>query len=127
MGQQMKNIGSFSKKTQTGFEQKITQYQAQNCEGCPLRGLCFKGKGNWVIQKNYNVARHRKKAKELLTSEKGIEKRKQRCWEVEPVFGNIKQNMNFKRFMLRGIEKVKVETGLIALAYNLKKYTLQLQ
>ncbi|CAA0229487.1 hypothetical protein NACSLCCMFF_480012 [Tenacibaculum maritimum] len=59
------------------------------------------------------MARHRKKARELLTSQKGIEKRKQRCWDVEAVFGNIKQNMNFKRFMLRGIEKVKVETGLI--------------
>lgn len=127
MGQQMKNIGSFSKKTKTGFEQTVTQYQAQNCKGCPLRGLCFKGKGNRIIQKNYNVARHRKKAKELLTSEKGIEKRKQRCWDVEAVFGNIKQNMNFKRFMLRGMYKVKVETGLIALAHNLKKYTLQLE
>jgi len=127
MGQQMENIGTFSKKTKTGFEQTVTQYQAQNCKGCPLRGLCFKGKANRIIQKNYNIARHRKKAKELLTSEKGIEKRKQRCWDVEAVFGNIKQNMNFKRFMLRGIEKVKVETGLIALAHNLKKYTLQLE
>ncbi|WP_348737230.1 transposase [Tenacibaculum sp. 190524A02b] len=59
MGQQMKNIGSFSKKTKTGFEQTVTQYQAQNCKGCSLRGLCFKGKGNRIIQKNYNVARHR--------------------------------------------------------------------
>ncbi len=54
-------------------------------------------------------------------------KRKQRCWDVEAVFGNIKQNMNFKRFMLRGIEKVTIETGLIALAHNLKKYTHQLE
>ena len=43
---------------------------------------------------------------------------------VDAVFGNIKHNMNFKRFMLRGIEKVKVKTGLIALVYNLKKYLL---
>ena len=126
MGQQMKNIGNLTKKTKTGFEQIVTQYQAQNCKGCPLRRLCFKGKGNRIIQKNYNVARHRKKAKELLTSEKGIEKRKQRCWDVEAVFGNIKQNMNFKRFMLRGIEKVNVEMGLIAMAHNLKKFSLTL-
>lgn len=64
-----------------------------------------------------------------LSGEKGIEKRKQRCWDVEAVFWNIKQNMNFKRFMLRGIdkvnvEKVNVEIGLIAMAHNLKKYSL---
>jgi hypothetical protein len=52
-----------------------------------------------------------------------LKKRKQRCWDVEAVFGNIKQNMNF-RFMLRGIDKVNVEKGLIAMAHNLKKYSL---
>ncbi|MBO9564586.1 MAG: transposase [Niastella sp.] len=39
----------------------------------------------------------------------------------EPVFGNIKHNHQFKRFMLRGIEKITVETGLLALAHNLRK------
>lgn len=35
-----------------------------------------------------------------------------------------KHNMNFKRFMLRGIDKVYVEIRLIAVAHNLKKYSL---
>jgi len=43
---------------------------------------------------------------------------------LEAVFGNIKHNMNFKRFMLRGIHKVNMEIGLIATAHNLKKYSL---
>ncbi|WP_343690719.1 transposase, partial [Chitinophaga sp.] len=34
-----------------------------------------------------------------------------------------KSNHNFKRFMLRGIEKVGIETGLLALAHNLRKKT----
>jgi hypothetical protein len=42
---------------------------------------------------------------------------------VEPVFGNIKNNYHFKRFMLRGIQKVNNETGLLALAHNLRKKT----
>jgi hypothetical protein len=37
------------------------------------------------------------------------------------VFANIKHNHLFKRFMLRGIEKVTIETGLLALAHNLRK------
>ncbi|MGN8037435.1 transposase, partial [Chitinophaga sp. 22321] len=28
---------------------------------------------------------------------------------------------HFRRFMLRGIEKVEIETGLLALAHNLRK------
>uniref|UniRef100_UPI002604AC23 transposase n=1 Tax=uncultured Dokdonia sp. TaxID=575653 RepID=UPI002604AC23 len=48
----------------------------------------------------------------------------QRCWDIEAIFGNIKHNMNFKRFMLRGIDKVETEIGLIAMAHNLKKVTL---
>ncbi|PQV44171.1 IS4 family transposase [Jejuia pallidilutea] len=124
MGQAMTNIGSYKKKTKTGFEQTITRYQAQNCNGCPLRGLCHKSKYNRIIERNYNLSRLKAQARTKLTSEKGMEKRKQRCWDVEAVFGNIKQNMGFKRFMLRGIDKVNVEIGLIAMAHNLKKYSL---
>jgi hypothetical protein len=124
MGQAMTNIGSYKKKTKTGFEQTITRYQAQNCNGCPLRGLCHKSKYNRIIERNYNLSRLKAQARTKLTSKKGMEKRKQRCWDVEAVFGNIKQNMGFKRFMLRGIDKVNVEIGLIAMAHNLKKYSL---
>ena len=124
MGQAMTNIGSYKKKTKTDLEQTITQYQAQNCKGCPLVSLCHKSKYNRIIERNYNLIRLKAKAKSLLTSEQGIEKRKQRCWDVEAVFGNIKHNMNFRRFMLRGMEKVETEIGLIAMAHNLKKLTL---
>jgi hypothetical protein len=40
---------------------------------------------------------------------------------VEPVFANIKNNHRFRRFMLRGKEKVAVEAGLLAIAHNLRK------
>ena len=124
MGQAMHNIGCYKKKTKNGFEQTITRYQAQNCNGCPLRSPCHKSKHDRIIERNYNLVRLKAKARTLLTSEQGIAKRKQRCWDVEAVFGNIKHNMNFKRFMLRGIDKVSVEIGLIAMAHNLKKYSL---
>jgi len=124
MGQAMQNIGSYQKETKAGFTQTVHRYQAKNCNGCSLRSLCHKSKTNRIIERNYNLMRLKAKAKNLLTSQQGIAKRKQRCWDVEAVFGNIKQNMNFKRFMLRGLDKVTVEIGLIAMAHNLKKYSL---
>ena len=40
---------------------------------------------------------------------------------VEPVFGIIKEVMGFRRFLVRGLEKVQLEWTLVCLAYNLKR------
>lgn len=121
IGQHMELTGTTTHTTTSGYQQTIKKYQARNCEGCPLRAGCYKAKGNRIIEINENLLRLKKQADELLKSEEGIKKRKQRCCDVEPVFGNIKYNHHFKRFMLRGINKVTVETGLLALAHNLRK------
>lgn len=121
MGQQMNYIGTVSKKTSTGFEQKVKRYQAGNCANCPLNGACHKSNVNRIIEINENLNRLKQKAHELLNSEDGVRRRKKRCFDVEPVFGNIKHNHGFKRFMLRGKEKVEIEWGLVAIAQNLRK------
>ena len=43
---------------------------------------------------------------------------------VEPVFGIIKSVLGFRRFLLRGLEKVALEWQLVCLAYNLKRLHL---
>ena len=40
---------------------------------------------------------------------------------VEPVFGIIKEAMGFRRFSMRGLEKVDLEWTLVTAAYNLKR------
>ena len=122
IGQAMTYIGEKKRKTANGFIQTHRLYQARNCEGCPMRGPCHKAAGNRIIQRSPNLNRHRKKIKELLMSEEGVKKRKQR-WKVEAVFGNIKHNKGFKRFFLRGLEKVNTELGLIAIAHNLQRFS----
>lgn len=125
MGQHMHNIGVYSKTTTTGFTQTITKYEANNCSGCPLNGSCHKSKANRVIEINHRLNELKQQANNRLLSEQGIEKRKQRCYDVEPVFANIKHNHGFKRFMLRGKQKVAIETGLLAIAHNLRKKAFQ--
>jgi len=41
--------------------------------------------------------------------------------EPESVFGQIKNNQGFRRFLLRGLPKVSLEVGWLALAHNLLK------
>jgi IS5 family transposase len=70
---------------------------------------------------NLNWHRLKQKAQERLKTKRGVQKRKQRCFDTEPVFAQIKHNHHFKRFLLRGMDKVTVEMGLLALAHNLRK------
>ena len=121
MGQKMHKIQDRIKYNEAGYKQHVSHYQAQNCEGCPLRGSCFSAKGNRIIERNPNLERHKQKIRELLTSETGIKKRKQRTADVEPVFAQLKHNHNFRRFTLKGIKKTELEFGLMALAHNLRK------
>jgi transposase len=56
-----------------------------------------------------------------LATHEGRERYKLRKQTVEPVFGIIKEAMGFRRFSLRGLEKVTLEWSLVTLAYNLKR------
>ena len=122
IGQSMRYVGDKCNRTRGGYLQTYRMYQAQNCEGCPMRGPCHKAEGNRIVQRSPNLIRYKQQIRELLTSDEGLEKRKQR-WQVEAVFGNIKQNKGFRRFYLRGSEKVSIEVGLVAIAHNLQRFS----
>lgn len=122
IGQKMHRIETKTTTTKTGHKQTIAKYQAQNCQGCPLRSACHKSSNNRIIEVNHNAKRHRLQAKERLLSEEGLRKRSRRPIEPEAVFGNIKHNKKFKRFNLKSKPKVEIEIGLISIAHNLAKF-----
>jgi hypothetical protein len=62
-----------------------------------------------------------KRMREKLLTEEGKERYKKRLSTVEPVLGNLKKNLGYRDFLLRGIEKVKGEFNLMCIAHNLKK------
>ncbi|CAL4866864.1 IS1182 family transposase ISGdi13 [Asticcacaulis sp. MM231] len=63
----------------------------------------------------------RLKMKAKLETEDAKAKYKLRKQTLEPVFGIIKSVLKFRQFSLRGLQKVKSEWKLIALAYNCKR------
>ena len=121
MGQHMTYIGNKRRVSDLGYVSHTKLYQAQNCEGCPLRGRCFRGKGNRVIDVNVKSRLYRDKAKEMLTSERGLYHRSMRPVEPEAVFGQIKYDGGFKRFHYRGNRLVRAEFATLAIAHNIKK------
>ena len=121
IGQHMTYVGDRVRTSELGYRSFSKLYRAQNCDGCPLHGLCFKGKGNRVIDVNVRSRQYRDHAKELLTSERGLYHRSMRPVEPEAVFGQIKYDGGFKRFRYRGSALTSAEFATVAIAHNIKK------
>ena len=112
-------------KSKNGYLSQRRFYECPDCATCPLKPKCTQAKGNRRIQVSFELRRYRQQAQENLLSEQGIALRQQRSTEPETVFGDIKHNMEFRRFMLRGLKKVDIEWGLLCMAHNLRKLAIQ--
>ena len=121
MGQHMEFCGEKQRVSDLGYNKTARLYRARNCDGCPLRGLCFKGKGDRVIEINVRSRRYRDKARDLLTSERGLHHRSMRPIEPEAVFGQLKYDGGFRRFHYRGRQLVAAEFATLAIAHNIRK------
>ena len=122
MGQHMTRIGTSHLKTASGYRSENARYRAQNCNGCPLRCLCYKAKGDRrTIEVNHRLNEYKRKARELLTSEEGLKHRGRRCVEPEAVFGQMKFNTAYRRFRHFGKDKVTMDFAFFAIAFNIKK------
>jgi len=126
MGQRMEKVCDSKRISSNGYESQVSIYQAKNCQGCPLRGMCYQAKTNRRIEVNHRLNALKDKARALLMSPEGIEKRSKRPVEVEAVFGQLKSNNKFNRFTLRSLDKVNIEFGLMALGHNFRKWAGQL-
>ena len=124
MGQHMDRCGTWHPVSDLGYRSEVAVYRAVNCKGCPLRGMCYKSRyDRRTVEVNHTANGFKKRARELLTSERGMMHRSNRPIEPEAVFGDIKFNHGFRRFRLKSNRKVRVEFGLVALAHNLRKYS----
>lgn len=120
-GQRLINTGTGKRISTNGYQSEVTWYQGAKCQGCPFRGQCHSAKGNRKLEINHRLNQLKKQARERLESELGLAHRSKRPIEVEAVFGQLKANNKFTRFTLRGLDKVNVEFGLMAMAHNLRK------
>ena len=100
------------RKTETGFEQEIKVYKAEQADLAPQKGL--------YVNERYQVLKQLEKEK--LLSEEGSRIFAQRKVDVEPVFGQIKACLGYKRCNLRGKRQVTIDMGLVLMANNLRKY-----
>jgi len=98
----------------------VSIYSCKECINCENFGICTKsknGRGIWVSEHWELVQAMRDK----LSTKEGRQTYGLRKCTVEPVIGNLSQNMGFKSFLLRGLKKVKGEFALMCIAHNILK------
>jgi transposase len=96
-------------------------YECAACAGCPLAHKCLPKNATErrVSRDEFEAARER--MAQRMKSEEGKAQYKRRAHAAETPFAVFKTVMNFRQFLLRGLEKVNIEQRWISIAYNLKK------
>lgn len=100
--------------------QYIKKFQTVTCPQCPGRESCTPSEYR-SYEYRPRWERIRQKIRKKMSQPKFKKIYKTRKMDVEAVIGNIKHNLGFKKYLLRGLEKVNIETGLVAIAHNLVK------
>ena len=100
-----------------GIKSRI--YLGQECSDCRERFKCTKGNARYIKVSEVDGIIERMRDK--LLTEKGRQRYKKRLSTAEPVFGNLKKNLGYRDFQLRGLEKVRGEFQLMCIAHNIKK------
>lgn len=95
-------------------------YRCRECRTCPHFGLCTKTPHGREI-KIYDNIELVYKMRDKLNTAHGKRIYSKRKVIIEPVFGNIKHNLGFRQFLLRGLKKVKAEFTLMAIVHNIQK------
>jgi hypothetical protein len=80
-----------------------------------------KVKGNRKMRISSCLLEYRHQARENLTAEDGRRLQAACSTDVETVFGIVKHYRGFRKFHLRGQEKVKTELGLVSIAHKMKR------
>ena len=97
-------------------------YRCADCAGCALAGECMDPKakrGRTVQRDEYEPLREKMAAKMQTLQGKAVYN--QRMHIAETPFAIIKSILGVRRFLLRGLEKVRTEWLWVCTAYNMRK------
>lgn len=120
-GRKLHYVEDIERITATGYRRKLKVYECKTCIWCKLAEKCKKGDSNRRFEISEKLEKHKGLARSNLNSEKGIELRCKRGVDVETPFADIKLNMGYDRFRLRGLRKATSEMLLLSLAHNMRK------
>lgn len=122
-------------KSKTGYVSEKTIYRCENCDGCPYKKGCIKGNNSKtpleertkILQVAKTFLKYRQEDLERILSDDGILFRTNRSIQAEGSFGDLKQDMQFRRYLSNGTSNVLAESTLLAMARNINKLHNKIQ
>lgn len=122
-------------KSKTGYVSEKTIYRCENCESCPYKKDCIKGNNcktpleerTKTLQVVKTFLKYRQEDLERILSDDGILFRTNRSIQAEGSFGDLKQDMQFRRYLSKGTTNVLAESTLLAMARNINKLHNKIQ
>ena len=122
-------------KTASGYVSVKTYYRSPDCTGCPYKTECIKGnncktpmeKRNKVLMVSKTMSQKRAEDLERITSEYGTMLRMNRSIQAEGSFADVKEDMNFRRYLYRGKANALAESILLAMGRNINKLHCKIQ
>ena len=108
-------------RTQWRDRSAYRQYVASDCQSCSFYRQCVKTKyGSRRVNVNV-MASERRLLIDKLESPEGKKLFRLRSQIVEPVFGQIKSNRSFERFLAWGLKGASAEAAIACIAHNVMK------
>ena len=122
-------------KSKTGYVSEKTIYKCEDCSECPYKKDCIKGnhcktpleERTKSLQVAKTFLKYRQEDLERILSNDGILFRTNRSIQAEGSFGDIKQDMKFRRYLSKGTTNVLAESVLLAMARNINKLHNKIQ
>ena len=122
-------------KTASGYRRTVTVYRSNGCSGCPFKTDCIKGNNcktpmedrQKVLYVSKKMKEKRQETLERITSDYGTQLRMNRSIQAEGSFANIKEDMEFRRYLYRGNANVTAQSILLAIGYNINKLHHKIQ
>ena len=110
----------FSKSAETARTRALSVYAASGCTDCKLRANCTKAAQGRRI-KRYPEDAQREALRQVMQHRQARRIFSQRKAIVEPVFSSLRGQQGLNRFRRRGLQAVKREFALHAMALNLSR------
>ena len=110
-----------SRNGATSYITKYTEYECENCEGCPVKAKCTKAAGNRKAKVSKRFKELRALSHSNIQSPRGVVLRINRSIQVEGAFGVLKEDMGFRRFLTRGHVNISTEFMLLCFGFNVNK------
>ena len=115
-------------KSAGGLSITTSVYVCDHCQGCPMKEKCIRAGSKKPLEERSKVicvskrfAAQREAMEAKINTLEGRLLRVNRSIQAEGTFALTKQDLDYRRFLCRGMSKVSAEWSLLAIAANILK------